>query len=82
MADWNVGIMGLTLRAGDDFAALRRNVNTSHSLVVPTQFVFQLELLARPDVQLDVALTRDCEGLVVGREGVVGYRVVEEVMDF
>jgi hypothetical protein len=46
------------------------------------QLIFEGKLVARALVQLDVVLACDGEGLSVSGEGVVGNRVVEEVVNF
>ena len=71
-----------TLRAGDDAAALRRDVHAGHGLVVALELILERELGAAPLVELDVVVARDDQRLPVGREGVVGDRVVEEKVDF
>jgi hypothetical protein len=48
---------------------------------VAAQLIFQSEAGAIGRVQLDRVVSSNGEGLAVGREGVVGDGVVEEVVD-
>lgn len=46
------------------------------------QLVLELERIASPAVELDGIVTGNSESLLIGREGVVGDWVVEEVVNF
>ena len=71
-----------TLRTSHDPATLRRNVDSSDSLVVTTKLVYELEVIARLAVQLDVVVAGDSDSLAITGEGVVGNGSVEEVVNF
>lgn len=72
----------LTLRAGYDPPTIQRNINTRNSLVMPLQFIFELESIACSSVQLHAGISCHGQCLPVGGEGVVGNRVVKELVDF
>ena len=69
------------LRAGDNLARVGGNVDAGNELVVTAQLIFQSEAGAIGRVQLDCVVASDGESLAVGREGVVGDGMVEEVVD-
>jgi len=71
-----------TLRTSHDPATLRRNVDSSDSLVVTTKLVYELEVISRLAVELDVVVACDSNSLAITSEGVVGNRSMEEVVDF
>ena len=71
-----------TLGASDNHATVGSNVDSCNSLVMAFQFVFQCKFGTRPIVEFDIVVSSDCEGLLVGGEGMVCNGVVEEVMDF
>ena len=71
----------LTLRAGYNAPALGGNINTGYSLVVSLQLIQQLERVARPAIELDVVVSGDSKGGMVGRERVVGDGIVEEMVN-
>lgn len=70
------------LRTCNNLAGIGRNVDACHRLVMSLELIAQLELVARPLIQVHCVLAGDGEGLPVGGEGVVGDGVVEEVVDF
>lgn len=74
--------MSLTLGAGDDLAAVGRNIHSSYSLVMSGQLILERVLAARALVQVDNVLPSYSERLAVGGEGVVRDGMVEEVVDF
>lgn len=71
-----------TLRAGNNAAAVRGNVDTGDRLVVALQNVCQLESISSLAVQLDGRVPGNSQSCVVGRERVVGNGVVEQVVNF
>ena len=71
-----------TLRASHDHAAVRSNINACDGLIVAFQLIFEGEAIARVAVQFDIIVSCYSERLTVGREGVVGNGVVEEMVDF
>jgi len=70
------------LRARYNPATLRRNVNPGDCLVVTTKLIYELEIVARLAVELDIVVSCDSDGLAITSEGVVGDWCVEEVVDF
>jgi hypothetical protein len=70
------------LRASDDLSRVRRNVYSSYSLVVSSEFILQFKALARPIVYFDIVLFCDGKHTMVGGEAMVGDWVVEEMMNF
>lgn len=74
----DVGIA--VLRACDDAAAVRCDVNARHKLVVAAKLILELEARSGGAVELDVVVAGDGESIAVGREGVVADGCVEEVM--
>ena len=72
----------ITLRAGDNLATIWCNVYSSHSFVMSSEFVFQLELSTCLAVEVDVVLAGYSQRLTVSGERMVRDRVVEEVVNF
>ena len=72
----------ITLRAGHNLATSWCNVYPSHSFVMSSEFIFQLELSTCLAVEVDVVLAGYSQRLTVGGEGMVRDGVVEEVVDF
>lgn len=72
----------ITLRAGDNLATVWCNVYSSHSFVMSSEFIFQLELSTCLPVEVDVVLAGYSQRLTVSGERMVRDRVVEEVVDF
>lgn len=68
------------LRARDNLARARGDVNTSDQLVVSTELVLEGELRAIGGIQLDDIVAGNSEALAVGGEAVVGDRVVEQMV--
>lgn len=70
------------LRAGDNAATVRGDVDAGDQLVVSAELILEAELVALLGVELDVVGTGDGEGAAVGREGVIGNGCVEQVVHF
>lgn len=71
----------VTLRASYDAAAVWRNVDTSDRLVMALELVLELKGISDLAVELDARVSCHGEDAVVGREGVVGDWVVEQVVN-
>ncbi len=69
-----------TLRACDDAATLRGDVDASNGLVVALQFILQLERAACFPVELDSCVLGHGQSLAICRERVVGNGPVEKVV--
>ena len=70
------------LRACDNAPTVRGNINTSDCLVVALERVLQLKSAANLAIELDRSIPSDSQGRLIGRKGVVGDGVVEEVVNF
>ena len=46
------------------------------------KFVLKYEIVSRLSIQLDSDVASDCKCLAVGREGMVGNGMMEQVVDF
>lgn len=68
------------LRAGDNLARVGGNVDSGDELVVAAQLVVEGEARAIGRVQLDRVVSGDSQRVAIGREGMVGDGVVEEVV--
>lgn len=71
-----------TLRASDNHATVGGNVNTSHGLVMALEFILEDKFGSGFLVELDIVVSCNSKGLAIGGEGMVGNRVVKEVMNF
>jgi hypothetical protein len=69
------------LRTGHNLARIGSNIDTGNELVVAAQLVVESKGFAVGRVQLDGIVSGDSECLAIGREGVVGDWVVEEVVN-
>jgi hypothetical protein len=61
---------------------MRGNIDASDRLVMSLELILKCEVASGPSVELDVDISRNCKCLPVGGEGMVGDRVVEEVVNF
>ena len=71
-----------TLRACNNAARVRCNVDTRDQLIVALQLVLELEGIADLAIQLDGRIPGNRNGLAISGEGMVGDGVVEEMVDF
>lgn len=68
------------LRACDDAAAVRCNVNARHKLVVAAKLILEFETRSGGAVELDVVVAGHGKSIAVGGEGVVADGGVEEMV--
>jgi hypothetical protein len=73
---------GRTLGACYNLARVGSNVNSSDQLIMPAQLVLELKARASTRIELDIIVAGNGQSLAVGREGMIGNGVVEEVVDF
>ena len=71
-----------TLRASYNHATVGGNINTSHGLVMALQLILEDKFGSGFLVELDIIVSCDSKGLAIGREGMIGDRVVKEMMNF
>lgn len=88
LAGCDGGIMGAwvaqggpTLRASHNAPGVGGNVDAGDKLVMSLELVLELEGIADSAVELDLGVAGNSQGLAIGREGVVGDGVVEEMVD-
>jgi hypothetical protein len=58
------------------------NIDASDRLVMSLEHILKVEVASRPSVELDIDISRNCQCLSVGGEGMVGDWMMEEVMNF
>jgi hypothetical protein len=68
------------LRASYDLARVGSDINTGDKLIVASQFILQLEAIARALVKLDIILLCNSKRWPVRWEGMVGDGIVKEVV--
>lgn len=71
-----------TLRAGHNSSRTQSNINAGDHLVMSLQLILELKSIASSSIKLNVGVSCHGQRLLVGREGVVGDGVVEEVVNF
>lgn len=72
-----------TLRASDNHATVRRDVNAGDRLVVAFELILEIKTLAAgASVEQYIVVSGHCEGIAVGREGMIRNGCMEEVMRF
>lgn len=71
-----------TLRTGNNPPALRGNIHTRHSLIMPDEFLLELETAIFMGVQFDLGIAGHGEEGPVRAEGVVCDGLMEEEMYF
>jgi len=72
----------LTLRASHNHAAMRRNIDTGHRLVMAFEFILEREFRAGSVIQFDIVVSCNGQRLSICGEGMVGDGMMEEVVDF
>lgn len=70
-----------TLRACYNPPTFQRNINASNRLIMTLQLIFELESIARASIKLDPDVSCNCQRLFVGGEGVIGDRIMEELVN-
>lgn len=80
---WKPGSEGLhTLGTGNNSPALRGNIHTRHSLIMPDEFFLEFETVISMCVQFNFGIARYCKEGSVCAEGVVRDGLVEEEVYF
>jgi len=74
--------MGNTLRASNDLPSIRGDINTSDSLIMPSQFILKGKTRPRAFVELNFSIPRYSQERPVRTEGVVGNGLMKEGVNF
>lgn len=72
----------ITLRASHNTPGAQRNVHARHRLIVSLQLILELPSVPGPSIELNASVPCDSQGIFVGREGMVGDGIVEEMVNF
>lgn len=72
----------LTLRASNNPATVQSNIHTGDSLIMAFELILELETIAGSSIKFNTGVSCYSQCLLVGREGVVGDGMVEEMVNF